>query len=92
MARLLAFTLLACAAFAFSLPWLDRPGTAALGIAFLAYATPRPRLSIASRIGAALRSGIALPTEDAGQTPPSLREPLEPYVTARVDLREPDEE
>jgi len=43
-ARLVAFALLACAAFAWPLPWLDRAGTAALGLAFLALALPlRPR-------------------------------------------------
>lgn len=36
--RWLAFALLTCAAFAWSLPWLDRPGTAALGLAFAALA------------------------------------------------------
>lgn len=92
MARLAAFSLLVCAAFAWQLPWLDRPGTAALGFAFLAFATPRARRSIVSRIGAALARPITLPTEDAGQTPESLRVPLEPYVTARVDLRDAAEE
>lgn len=36
MARFLAFALLVAAAFDWPLPWLDRPGTAALGLGFLA--------------------------------------------------------
>lgn len=35
MTRVLAFTLLALAAFDWPAPWLDRLGTAALGLAFL---------------------------------------------------------
>ena len=38
MSRLIAFTLLAFAAFEWSLPFLDRAGLAALGFAFLALA------------------------------------------------------
>lgn len=37
-----AFTLLAMAAFAWVPPYLDRPGTAALGLAFLSLAVGRP--------------------------------------------------
>jgi len=36
--RFVAFTLLASAAFDGAVPWLDRVGTAALGLAFLALA------------------------------------------------------
>lgn len=36
--RFLAFTLFATAAFDWPLPWLDRAGTAALGLAFLTLA------------------------------------------------------
>ena len=39
--RLAAFGLFACAAFAWSPPWLDRPGTAALGFGFAALAVGR---------------------------------------------------
>lgn len=35
-ARLAAFGLLACSAFDWALPWLDRPGTAALGVGLAA--------------------------------------------------------
>ena len=41
MARLTAFSLFVCAAFAWSLPWLDRVGTAALGFGFLALTVGR---------------------------------------------------
>lgn len=51
MSRLIAFALLGCAAFAWVPPFLDRPGTAALGFAFLALSVGRglrlPALSIA---------------------------------------------
>lgn len=41
LARAVAFSLFTCAAFAWSLPWLDRVGTAALGFAFLALSVGR---------------------------------------------------
>lgn len=37
-----AFTMFVCAAFAWTPPFLDRAGTAALGLAFLALAVGRP--------------------------------------------------
>lgn len=82
MARLLAFSFLVCAAFDFDLPWLDRVGAAALGIAFLAYATPRPRQSLLRRAIGGAAGAIQMPTADAGKTPPSLRARLEPYAVA----------
>lgn len=41
MTRLFAATAFVCAAFAWSGPWLDRPGVAAIGLAFLALSVGR---------------------------------------------------
>lgn len=38
--RLAALSLLACAAFSWPLPWLDRPGAAFLGLGLWAVASP----------------------------------------------------
>jgi len=48
VAKVVAFSLLVCAAFAWVPPWLDRPGTAALGFAFMALAVGQalPRLRV----------------------------------------------
>lgn len=43
MTRFLSFTLLALAAFDWPAPWLDRLGTAALGLAFLSLAVGAAR-------------------------------------------------
>ena len=51
--RWLAFSLLACAAFAVGVPGLDRAGTAVLGVACMALAIP-PVVSRASRREASL--------------------------------------
>lgn len=48
-ARLAAFSLLTCAAFAWPMPFLDRPGTAALGLAFAALTLGRA--TVAARPG-----------------------------------------
>lgn len=45
--RLAAFALLVCAAFAWTPPYLDRPGTAALGLAFAALTLGR--VAVAAR-------------------------------------------
>lgn len=45
IARLAAFSFLVCAAFAWGVPFLDRPGTAALGLAFACLALGRPAVA-----------------------------------------------
>lgn len=82
MPRLVAFALLVLAAFSVGVPFLDRAGTALLGLAFLALATPRRPASLVSSALAAAEQSIRLPSRDAGQTPPSLRSRLEPYGVA----------
>jgi hypothetical protein len=57
-ARLVAFALLVCAAFAWSVPWLDRPGTAVLGLAFAALTVGR--VAVAARPTLPIARGPAL--------------------------------
>lgn len=90
MPRLLAALLLTLAAFAWAPPFLDRAGTAALGLAFLALAMPRPprKRRLPGLTPAAL--GLTLPTQDAGKTTPNLSTPLDPLPGAFGHEGEPD--
>lgn len=74
MTRALAFSCFVCAAFAWSGPWLDRPGIAALGLAFLAWSVGR---------GFGLRRRVAPAT-----VPPGLLPFLEPEAELSEDTRE----
>lgn len=56
MAKLAAFSLFACAAFSWSLPWLDRAGTAALALGFMALSVGRALPSVRGA-----RREVALP-------------------------------
>lgn len=77
MARLFAFSFLVCAAFAWVPPWLDRPGTAALGFAFLAWSVGR---------GFTLRRRLASPSfPSVLRDLPPLPEDADPELRERID-------
>jgi hypothetical protein len=61
-ARLAAFVLLACAAFAWVPPFLDRAGTAALGFAFLALALGRVPVAARPSIASLRKPALFDPT------------------------------
>lgn len=77
MARLLAATCLACAAFAWVPPGIDRVGLAALGLGFLAWSVGRP-----------MRFNLALMPKQAAGPAITHAERIQP-VTAQLadDLR-----
>lgn len=75
MTRLAAFSFLTLAAFAVSVPWLDRAGVAALGFAFLALSVGRARerrravSGPAGALGDLLGLDPAAEPEDEAETP-----------------------
>lgn len=78
--RGVAFALFVCAAFNWTLPWIDRPGTAALGFGFVALSMGVIRESRRSILPFLMRGAAT----DATPTPISpmtdLTERLAPYA------------
>jgi hypothetical protein len=88
-ARLAAFVLFVCAAFAWVPPHLDRPGLAALGLAFLALTVGR--VPVASRPTTPLVRGPALfDPEPLEPVPSSLERALAGYGLTRRDELDSD--
>lgn len=78
MARLAAFALLTCAAFDWTPPFLDRPGTAVLGLAFAALALGRVPVASRPSILSPRRPAIMRP-DKLEPVPPSLERMLAGY-------------
>lgn len=85
MARIAAFSILVCAAFAWVPPFLDRAGMAALGFAFLAFAFPPPRKRT-FRFPSQVAPPVAL--AEPHRIEPLMRE-LHDDLAAELEDREP---
>lgn len=83
-ARLIAFSLLVSAAFAWPLPWLDRPGTAALGLGFAVLASGR--VTVAARPDKAKPRGPAIfQPRKLEPVPRALEDALAAYGLGRTN-------
>lgn len=78
--RVLAFALLACAAFAWTPPFLDRAGTAALGLAFAALAIGTIRAPRERRLPFRLRPDATAATPTGSSSMSDLVERVSAYA------------